>query len=403
MPELISSGVYAYADTSRNLEYILGSQLNYRASYSPLFSYSPLDVAESAATNHICIRANTGQSVENGFYWSHLSRIDPDNLTPQQQLDLEIASIGSLANQALTVAFAATNTADQALVTSWAATNTADQALSIAMAGSASELFALGTLALETAWAGTELAYTALTTAWSGTAGANQAFAIAVQGTNQAQVATTTANTAFEIAVDGTELAYTALTTAWAGTNLATTALTTAWVGTSAASTANSNAVTALTTSWVGTTTADAAFAIAVAGTEGLNEKVNRAGDTMTGSLTVPSVYFSGSDAVVSGGTVIFDFAGSASRQVFVDGTTHVTTINQDLGWNGTINPNVTGWFLHDTVDWPLTFDSRIRFVGGSAPPSTLPANQLSVVVLSVVGTTSQTFVVGAFAPEIIA
>jgi len=111
----------------------------------------------------------------------------------------------------------------------------------------------------------------------------------------------------------------------------------------------------------------------------------------MTGALTVPALYFTGSEAFLSGGTVVFDFAGSTSRQFNVSGTTHVTTLNQDIGWNGTNVPSVTGYFFHDTVEWPLTFDDRIRFVGGSAPPATLPANQISVLTLSVMGTVSET------------
>jgi hypothetical protein len=262
-----------------------------------------------------------------------------------------------------------------ALYTAWAGTVLAQQALTVAYAGTD-----LAYTALQTAWAGTALmggtqAYDALVTAWEGTAAANSAIALA--------------NQAFVLAYQGTmvgDTAYSALTTAWSGTETAQAAIglansvyPLAYAGTNAISLANQ----ALITAWTGTQ----AFDIAVAGTNAAALCVLRAGDTMTGTLTTPNVFYTHGTSS-NAGTVQVDFNGEALKTVTVSAATAFDGTNYLPAHAVTYRCLVSG----TAAEIPVTFNSNFAIL--NEIPTGFTTNKIAVVSFTAFGSTANDVVV---------
>jgi len=109
-------------------------------------------------------------------------------------------------------------------------------------------------------------------------------------------------------------------------------------------------------------------------------DKVDRAGDTMSGTLLTPNLFMNVEDAPgYSGGTITLDFEGDGFDTLQVTETTHVLVSNPGRGRSVALR------LAHDGTDRAITFDSRIRFLG--AKPDTLTANKLSVLSMTSFGT----------------
>ena len=319
---------------------------------------------------------------------------------------LRVAGQGTvLAYEALQEAWygtqAAATIAYPALVTAWVGTATANAALS-----SASQGTSLAITALETAWAGTDLAYNALqqawygtqtggasgypalVTAWTGTATANVALSVAGQGTNLA-------TTALETAWAGTDLAYTALVTARTGTATANVALSVGAAGTNAAAAAIDLANQAFVLAESGTLGAYTALQTAWAGTSTANAAVMRAGDTMTGPLTVTTLsgtIFQNYQTPLSyAGTVTLDFSAATARKIDLGGDVVFITASRAA------NCMVKAKILCDGSGRNLTFVSGWHWV--STQPTTIAANKTAILSLEAWGT-NETDVVAVYAVE---
>ena len=243
-----SDATYLYIDTDLVQYYVQGTELVDLGDWSPVVSYSRLQVVDYDGILYVALRSTmaTPPTQPVSEDWSMLVLV--------RAIPVPVANAGSdytarlLANQAKEVGQSGTYWAYVAYGIGTNALYYAGSAYSIAVAGTnaaasaisgANSAFSIavdGTNLAQTAYviaqAGTNLGTTALNTATAGLNVATAAFDIAVQGTNLAQTAytiaqegtntgtaaLTLAGAAFDIAVHGTNLAYTALQTAWAGT-----------------------------------------------------------------------------------------------------------------------------------------------------------------------------------------
>jgi hypothetical protein len=412
---VVATSYYAYVDGQTSIRKLRGDEVNDRGTWSVAAIYAVNDVVEFGGALYYCLSAVSGTqpSGNSSAYWSTLVLLTDEQVDlTLEELYLLILSTETLASEAYTLATYGTTVAVQAyqvgttaLETAWAGTSLAYTALTTAWAGTSQGTVGLETVtqlaytALTTAWTGTSLANTALTTAWTGTSLAYTALETAWAGTSQGTVGLETvtqlANTALETAWAGTSLANTALETAWAGTSLANTALETAWTGTSqqlaytaltTAWTGTSLAYTALTTAWAGTSQgtvaleavtqlAYTALETAWTGTEAASLCVLRSGDTMTGTLVTPNVFYTHGTAVNSG-TVTVDFNGEAFKTVAMTAATTFDGTNYAAGHSVTYRCLVSTAGTDATI--PVAFNAAFSVL--STVPTSFPVNKLSVM-----------------------
>jgi len=191
---------------------------------------------------------------------------------------------------------------------------------------------------------------------------AQAAYDLASIGTNVGTNAYDLAQFAYNLAAIGTNVGTNAYNLATTGSNMAWVALSTAWVGTLAASVAQATA----------------------------DGKVDRIGDTMTGTLTCPNVFL-GVDQMIYAGTEMLDFAGAGYRVVTATGTTiHFTGSNYGLGRSVTVE-------IIPSVQTTFSADGSWRWIGGV--PSSLAQSKITVFSLTSFGSTGAD-VVGAYLSE---
>lgn len=122
-----------------------------------------------------------------------------------------------------------------------------------------------------------------------------------------------------------------------------------------------------------GTTVAEAALDLA-------SNKVDRSGDTMSGTLATVNVYYrSVTDA--SSGTIEVDLSNAGFHTVNVTGDVHVVTVNRA---SGTMTRSTAVRFIGDSVDRNIGFAGEIRFLGPK--PTTLTGTKYSVLSLTSFG-----------------
>lgn len=136
-----------------------------------------------------------------------------------------------------------------------------------------------------------------------------------------------------------------------------------------------------------GTERAEQAYVLAQAGTDAAAEalaavdgKVDRAGDTMSGTLATVNVYYR---AVTAGssGTVAVDLGNAGFHTVNVAGDVHIVTANRS---SGTLTRSTAVRFIGDAVDRNIGFAGEIRFLGPK--PTVLTGGKYSVLSLTSFG-----------------
>jgi hypothetical protein len=102
MADVVLNGLYAFIAVDERTQYLRGVDVNDRGSWMFIGSYLPRDVVDYSDTLYIAVRPNTGQTpdvvIAGGTtrYWSPFALLDPENPTPEEELDALIATVGTL-------------------------------------------------------------------------------------------------------------------------------------------------------------------------------------------------------------------------------------------------------------------------------------------------------------------
>jgi hypothetical protein len=329
---VVTTTTYLYVDTNLIQHFVQGSELVDRGPWSSSAFYNPNEVVQIGVDQYVCLVANsnappTGIVDEN---WSTLVIVE--------EASGSVATAGS----------------------DYYARYTAD-------------------LALQTAWTGTFIGSAAYNYA-------EAAYNIAIIGTNIPS-GFSVGTDAYHLAQSGTNIGWAAYLLAQIGTNTGTAALSAAATAQSTANSAFSIAVIGSNAATSAQSTADSAFDIAVAGTTAAALCVLRAGDTMTGTLTTPNVFYTHGTSS-NAGTVLVDFNSEAIKTVFMTAATVFDGTNYLPAHAVTYRCFVSG----TAAEVPVTFNSN--FVILNEIPTGFIANKITVVSFTSFGNTASDVVV---------
>lgn len=426
--------VYSFADATGLTKYVDSQgDFLFTGTWSSAGTYtaSPLMAAQYGAAYYMAIRNNIGDNPQRvptrtrPQSWSIMSLLyeyqcsgtaTPADALAEAAWELAqsgtniawaayyLAQIGTntgsaaydLAGSAYALAGTAYDLAGSAAADAATALSTANGALSVAIVAEAvaDDAYALAQIGTNTGTAALSAAATAQSTASS-------AFNIAVIGTNAASSAQNTADAAYLLAQIGTNTGTAAFTVATDGSNLAWQAYLLA-TGTNAFDdTARSTANFAYYLAQIGTntgtaaldaaasaqSTADSAFNLAVAGTTAASLCVLRAGDTMTGALTTPNVFYTHGTSS-NAGTVLVDFADEAIKTVAMTAATAFDGTNYLPAHAVTYRCLVSG----TAAEIPVTFNSNFAIL--TEVPTGFATNRITVVSFTAFGSTASDVIV---------